>query len=213
VRLVSATFNLARPVARLPHVATATQTPVGERRSLFFPGYIDGVENIAPLLRALAKTPPDWRVEIGACGQRTAEDTERVARELGVEGRLKLLGYIDEKQLREAFERAAVVVRWRRSGWAPMGSPGSAAVSGPLIRAMAHGAAIITNDTRGISECLDDTAALQLAAGDEGAQQLEGALAALVEDPGRREAMATAAREHILREHDPSHLADLLAAE
>lgn len=208
--LIAATFDLTRPVMRLPHVATASRSPVEERRSIFIPGYINGVENIAPVLRALAKAPLDWQVEIGACGQRTASDAKRLARELAVDGRLSLLGYVDEEQQRNAFERAALVVRWRRSGWATNGSPGSAAVSGPLIHAMAHGAAVLTNDSRGIAECLSDAGALELASGDEGAQALEDSVVALVENSTRRAAMASAGRKHILREHDSSHIVQLL---
>jgi glycosyltransferase involved in cell wall biosynthesis len=209
-RIVTSEFDLRRPVERLPHVAAANSTPVDHRRSIFFPGYVDGVENIKPVLRALDRTPSDWHFEIGACGERTTNDTKRAARELGIEMRVRVLGYLGEEQLNEAFERAAIVVRWRSAGWAKRGSPGSEAVSGPLIRAMAHGAAILTNDSRGISECLSDAGALQLPAGNGGAEVLEEAIVALVQDAVGRAAMATAARRHILREHDPSHILRLL---
>jgi len=130
---------------RLPFVAMVSETPISGRRAILCPGYVDGIQNVAPVVRTLAELPDDWCLEVGACSPLTQGDVTSLARQLGIEERVRLLGYVDETALDEAFERAAVVIRWRHSGWRSATSA-AAAVSGPLINAMAHGCTIITND-------------------------------------------------------------------
>lgn len=207
---LASTFRLTRPVRTLPHVATASASPVGSRRSIFLPGYLDGVDNIDPVLLALAGASTDWRVEVGACGEGTARAVRARALALGIQARVELLGYLDEGALHCAFERAAVVVRWKRSGWGGTTRAGGAAVSGPLIYAMAHGCSIVTNDTRGIVDCLPVVQAIRAGSGAEGAEQCQCAVAALLGDRARREAIAAATRAHITLEHGPLAVAKRL---
>lgn len=206
---LAARLSLSRPVRRLPHVAAATATPMATRRSILLPGYVDGIDNIAPVLRALVDAPSDWRMEVGACGPPTRADVLAQVREMGLEDRVRLLGYLDEDGLADAFERAAIVVRWRAEGWEANGRA-LAAVSGPLIRAMAHGCAIVTNDNRGIRECLSEATAVHVGNGAEGEARLRSALVTLVRDQERRERMGAAGREHILSEHQPEYLVSVL---
>jgi hypothetical protein len=204
-------FALTRSVQPLPFAAVVTETSVSERRSVFLPGYLDGVENVTPVVLALADGSNGWRLEIGACGEQTGIHVRSLARELGVQNRVELLGYLDEQALNDAFERAAVVVRWKASGWAKGGEPQHGAVSGPLINAMAHGCAIITNDTRGISECLGDAGAIQVDGGASGANELQAVLTTLLLDATQRKRMAATGRDHVVREHDVATVARMLA--
>lgn len=202
---------LSRPVQLLPHVAMVTGTPVADRRSIFLPGYLDGLENVAPAILALTDVSEDWRVEIGACGEETKIDAQSLARRLGVEERVQLLSFLDEQELDDAFERAAIVIRWNASGWARNGEAQRGAVSGPLIKAMGHGCAIVTNDTRGITECLPDAGAIQIDSGQTGGDQVRQALTTLIRDEARRDRMSATGRRHVSREHDIVTVARKLA--
>lgn len=206
-RQLIAQYCLTRSVVALPHVATVSESSVESRRSVFLPGYVDGLENVAPALLAIVDASAEWRVEIGACGEATTDAVGALANELGIRDRVDLLGYLDEQGLGDAFERAAVVVRWKQSGWAREGQPGCGAVSGPLIYAMAHGCAIITNDTRGVVGCLTESGSVQIDSGPGGADQYRAALSMLLNDAGQREEMATRGRTHVARRHEVAAVA------
>ena len=213
VSQLQARLALTRVVRRLPHVTVATNTAVAARRSVFLPGYLDGAENVAPTLLALAAAPDGWRLEVGACDEQTKRDVMSLAMRLGVQDCVVLLGYVDERALGDAFERAAVVVRWKTSGWAKDREPQHGAVSGPLIEAMAHGCAIITNDTRGIAECLSEAGAIRISAGATGGDELQAALTELLADAHRRDRMGARGRDHVACEHDVVAVARRLVEE
>jgi glycosyltransferase involved in cell wall biosynthesis len=204
-------LGLTRPVQRLPHVTATTDTAVTPRRSIFLPGYLGGVDNVAPNLRALAETPSSWRLEVGACDAETDRDVALLATDLGVYGRVALLGHLNEEALGAAFERAAIVVRWRVRGWARDGDPQRGAVSGPLIEAMAHGCAIITNDTRGIAECLPYAKAVIIGEEPGAADKLQSALVRLINDEEQRSTMAAHGRAHVESDHSVVAVSQRLA--
>jgi glycosyltransferase involved in cell wall biosynthesis len=191
-------------------MTVTTHTDVAARRAVFLPGYVGGVENVVPTLEALVDTPEDWCVEIGACDEEAFEAIPRLAARLGVRHRVMLLGYVGDEDLDDAFERAAIVVRWKAAGWPSSGEPQHGAVSGPLMEAMAHGCAIITNDTRGIVQCLSATGAIRVGAGADGREELRAAVTALVADPTRRLRMSALGRSHAMRDHGAAAVAHSL---
>ena len=201
-------YELTRSVNRLPHVAIARRAI--KQRIVFVAGYLDGAENVLPVLQALAGAPKGWTVEVGACGPQTENDIRRAANTLGVGQRVSLLGHVDEEQLAQAYARAAIVVRFRLDGWQHPDGSQRWAVSGPLLHAMAHGCAIVTNDSRGTRECLDDSKAVRVATGHPGADELTTALRNLMNNPGRTGRLGNCALEHVRAEHEPPVLAAML---
>lgn len=198
-------LELTRRVERLPHVARVTQTPLAGRASVFLPGYLDGVENVAPIVTLLPSLPAGWVVEVGACSVETRVAVDQLAKRLKVDDRVRNLGFLPEDELSAVYDRSAIVVRWRAGGWSRSG-----AVSGPLIRAMSSGCAIVTNDARGIRECLSPERAIEVATAADGAEDLSRALLELSHDEGRRVAMGEAGRRHIAIEHEAASVASVL---
>lgn len=202
-----ATYQLNRAVRRLPHVAVLRARRDALRHTVFLPGHIGGLPDVLPALQALAAVADTWHLEVGACDEATADAVLTQAGLLGVRDRVRLLGLLPETELQDAFARAAVVVRFKHDGWARPGSPQHAAVSGPLIHAMAHGCAIITNDTRGAAECLEECCAVRTRSGVDGAADLRKALTAVLADPSNMGERGRRAREHATAEHSPDGLA------
>ena len=210
-KLLVARFSLTRSVQRLPFISPVSKGSIALRQSIFMPGYLDGVQNVAPVILAVA-AGPDWcRLEIGSCSEETKFDVASLAYQLRVQDRVELLGYLDEKALDAAFERAAIVVRWRDSGWLRDDKAQQGAVSGALMNALAHGCAIVTNDSRGIVECLTDAESSQVGNGQSGRDELQAVLSELLIDGARRERMGTSGRAHISNNHSIAVVALALA--
>lgn len=201
VPLVTAVPEL-EPVAVLPD--RAPLAPPSARRTILVPGYIASAADVLPLLPALADLPAEWRLEVGACPDDARVTLARAAADLGLSDRVDLWGFTDESGVRAAFARAAIVVRWRRSGWSH--GAGRYAVSGPLIAAFAHACAVLTNDDRGAAHLMEPAGAWLVQEPDE----LVGALTALVRDEDERVRRALAGRALMESEHTPVAVAALL---
>ncbi|MFB9954723.1 glycosyltransferase family protein [Cellulomonas denverensis] len=204
---LTAAHRLTRPVEPVPHVAVPpplVPAAVAARRAILVPGYVAAAEDVLPLLPVLAALPTDWRLLVGACPDDAGAVLARAAAGLGVADRVELLGFTDEAGVRAAFARAAVVVRWRHSGWS--GAAGRYAVSGPLIAAFANAGAVLTNDDRGAAHLLPRDGATLVRDADD----LGPALAALVADDAERLRRARAGRALVESEHTPAAVAALL---
>lgn len=206
-----ARFGADLDVRPIGHVVAAPRAAVGVRHVIFLPGYLDGIDNIVPVLEALETAPADWGVAIGACSARTALDVSHASALRGLTGRVRLLGFQSEDELLDTYGGAGVVVRWRQGGW-QHGGGARGAVSGPLMHALAAGCAIITNDTRGAIGCLAAAGALQIGDGAAGARELRDALARVMTDHGLRERLGASARQHVEDHHTPCAVAAQLEA-
>ncbi|WP_169164626.1 glycosyltransferase [Cellulomonas taurus] len=202
--VLTSTHRLTRAVEVLPHVAALPPTVAGEQRTILVPGYVAAAADVLPLLPVLHTLPADWRLAVGACPDDAATAIAALAADLGLTDRVDLLGFTDEAGVRAAFARAAIVVRWRRDGWS--GGANRHAVSGPVIAALAHGCALVTNDDRGARELLGRAGAVVV----DGPEDLAAAVSALVRDPAERARRGAIGRALIESDHTPVAVAALL---
>lgn len=203
-----AEYGLGRPVIFLPHVVASTPTTKSEPRILV-PGYVGGIDPVRPLLHMLPALPPAWRLVVGATSDSAAEAITELAAELGVTDAVDVLGFVDEDALDREFARAAIVVRWRPEGW--LGASADYAVSGPLIRALGRGCAIVTNDRRGALECLRAAGATVVGDGEEGAVEMCNAVDRYVHDAELRQSRARTGLAHVADDHSPKAVAARIA--
>lgn len=205
---LSAAYDLDRPVLHVPHVLPRGPEPSDEHRILV-PGYVGGADPVLPLVRMLRTLPSDWRLVVGAASDDANRSIAAAVEENGVSQSIQLRGFMDEESLDAEFARASIVVRWRRDGW--LGGTADYAVSGPIIRAMGRSCAIITNDRRGVSDCLTAAGATVVGDGDEGEADMISAVRRLVDDPVLRRAAAATGLAHVADEHSPEAVASRLA--
>lgn len=200
-------YRMRRPALALPHVMPNGPIGASKTREMLVPGYVVSARDVVPVLEALAAVGPGWRLTVGACPDAVESELRAFARAAGLLSQVSFTGFLAEPELVRCFERAAIVVRWRDEGWA--GSAGLA-VSGPTIRAMGNGCAVVTNDSRGTRECLEEAGAVIVPDGTAGAVELKRALVELTTDPARCAEMGRRARSHLDREHSPSALTQVL---
>jgi glycosyltransferase involved in cell wall biosynthesis len=205
---LSEAYDLDREIVRLPHVLGRGPDIPTEPRILV-PGYVGGTDSVLPLVRLLPALPEGWRLAIGAASDDVAGSVAALGRELGVAGSIELLGFVDEETMDREFARAAIVVRWRSHGW--LSGTADYAVSGPLIRALGRGCAVVTNDRRGAIECLHAAGATVVADGEEGETEMTAAVSGLVHDSELRVRRARAGLVHIADEHSPQAVASRIA--
>ncbi len=140
----------------------------------------------ALLLEALGRlTHMAWRLDcVGSTGRdpATAAAIARLVRSLGLEGRVRLRGELDERALARRYARAdAFVLASYFEGY------GMA-----LAEAVAYGLPIVSTTGGAIPETVPPEAALLVPPGD--AEALTGALRRLLAEPGLRARLAAAAR-------------------
>lgn len=203
-RALETAHRLDRAVEDVPHVATATAATLEGRSEVLVPGYVASADDVLPLVRAAGDLPPGWTLVVGACADDTEDRLRRAAAEHGTADRVRLLGFQAEADVRAAFARAAVVVRWRRDGWS---GGGAYAVSGPLVAAMGNGCAVVTNDSRGATHLFGPGGVVVVGDGAAGERELLDAVRALTTDPADRRRRGTAGRDLVRREHSPAAIA------
>jgi glycosyltransferase involved in cell wall biosynthesis len=189
-----------RPIRRIPHPAwpLPAVAPADVEGSPLFGcfGHLNESKRIPQLLVAFARvcaTRPDARLLlVGALSSRlTALDVpEGVIRE----------DYVSEERLWSLMAACDAIVSLR--------SPTMGETSGSAIRALSLGRPLVVSDVGWFSELPDDVA-VKVPVDEREVGTLAGALEALADDPGRREATATAARELVEREHALPRVADL----
>ncbi|WP_454051188.1 glycosyltransferase family protein [Cellulomonas sp. Marseille-Q8402] len=203
-RALERAHHLDRAVEHVPHVGVATSAPLEGRYDVLVPGYVASAEDVLPLVRAAGDLPVGWTLVVGACGDETEERIRRAAAEHGTADRVRTLGFLAEVDVRAAFARAAVVVRWRHDGWV---GGGAYAVSGPLVAALGQGCAVITNDSRGATHLFEPGGVVVVGEGAAGQAELLAAVRALVTDGADRRRRGEAGRALVRREHSPAAIA------
>jgi glycosyltransferase involved in cell wall biosynthesis len=203
-RALEAEHRMVRPVQDVPHVGAATDAPLDGRTEVLVPGYVAGADDVLPLVRGADDLPPGWVLSVGACSDETRRRIAAEAEAHGTADRVRLLGFLAEADVRAAFARAAVVVRWRRDGW---GGGGAYAVSGPLVAALGNGCAVVTNDSRGAAHLFGEARVAVVGDGATGEQQLVDAVRALTANPADRRRRGEAGRDLVRREHSPAAVA------
>jgi glycosyltransferase involved in cell wall biosynthesis len=199
----------AEIVVPSPHTADLLRTDYGvddARLSVALPGFaapdpvripevpplILSVGILAPrkghdiLLRALAHlTDLDWRAVIVGAPHfpQTAAELRALCAELGLEGRVRLTGLIDEAALRDQYRRATVfALATRHEGYGIV-----------LGEALLHGLPIVTCRVGAVPQTVPDGAGLLVPPDDPAA--FAQALRKMLTDPGTRVRCAAISRE------------------
>jgi colanic acid/amylovoran biosynthesis glycosyltransferase len=143
------------------------------------------LEAVATLVRA------GERLELWLAGSgRLLPATERRARELGLEGAVRFLGYVRNAEILGWLEAGRVDAVALPSDWE--GIPVS------LIEALAHGVPAVASDVGGVAELVGDGCGLLVPAGDESA--LADAIRSLLHSPQLREELSRAGRARVERD-------------
>jgi glycosyltransferase involved in cell wall biosynthesis len=162
--------------------------------------------DVDPVLAAVARLGQDrtdansYRVRVGHLGPDGSASVRAMAARRGLGDRLELTGFLDDRGLDRSFATASVVVRNRRA--TETGNRNAA--SGPVVLAMAAGAAVVATDPRGSAACLAGGAGIDLSA-EPG--RLTDAVAALLADPAEIARLGVAALAHIRDHHRPECVA------
>ena len=147
----------------------------------------------------LSAVRPDARlVLIGS--DRTGGGLDSLARRLGIEDRMRAVGYVDLPTFYLYLRAVDAVVNLRY--------PSAGESSGTFARALAEGRPVIVNDLGSFAEVPHDVALKVDVDGDQ-AEQVGAHLVRLADDPGHRAAIETAARAYAATELDPIRCRDL----
>ncbi|MEA2686275.1 MAG: hypothetical protein QOE93_1470, partial [Actinomycetota bacterium] len=190
-------------VRQLP-IPIEDQSESDKQPIVYCPSSVSAVD-VVPVVRALASASSSWTLRLGNMDGPEQAAVEAAADRAGILDRLEFIGRVDEVRLDESYEDAAVVVRNRGPGSSP---ENWAAVSGPVISAMAAGCAVIATDARGSSACLEAAGGVDL--GDR-PDDLERDLGRLLGDEGERARLGEAGRRHVRGFHTPERVARHLA--
>jgi len=167
------------------------------RRRVVFAGRISAPKGLDVLLRAVG----DLDAELVVCGDGVRlEATRRLARRLGIEGRVAFRGWLDADDLARELADAAVLAlpsRWPE----PFGLVG--------IEALAAGRPVVASLAGGVRDWLQDGVnGLGVPPADPRA--LARALEQLLDDPERRRAMGEAGRELVAARFSPGRHVEAL---
>ncbi|MET0555782.1 MAG: glycosyltransferase family 1 protein [Vicinamibacteria bacterium] len=163
----------------------AEAAPPGLRPDGFFlsVGTLEPRKNLRRLLAAYARVAADTDLPLVLAGGRgwLEDGLEAYVASLGLQDRVRVLGYVDDETL-----------RWLYAGCFAFVYPSLVEGFGlPVLEAMSLGAAVVTSDRSSLPEVAGD-AALAVDPGDEAA--LAAALRRLVAEPGLRDALRALSR-------------------
>ena len=191
------------PLWRIPHpawpmsAATAAADVRGEPLIGCF-GYLNMNKRIPELLEAFAlyrRGRPDAKLLlVGGAGERF--DVQRRLERLGLTEGVERIDYVPEDRMWSLMAACDVLVNLR---YPTMGE-----TSGSVIRALSLGKPLVVSDVGWFSELPDD-AVLKVPVDDTEVDVLAAALGVAAE---HGEALGSAARSYVLREHDLAHVAD-----
>ncbi|MFH1058309.1 MAG: glycosyltransferase family 4 protein [Pseudomonadota bacterium] len=138
---------------------------------------LKGVQRAINALALLQDTRPDLRLVVAGEGPFRAE-LERRAAAAGVAARVKLLGFLPPERLAGFYALGNLAI---------FPSMGEEALGLAIAEAMACGLPVVASDLGGVPEVVGDCGMLVPAKDD---QALAGAIATLLDDPGRRADLA-----------------------
>jgi glycosyltransferase involved in cell wall biosynthesis len=173
-----------RIVPYFPTVARAQRSVDERSRRVLFAGRIVPLKGLATLVRAMRELDG----ELVVCGDgRQLPAIQRLARRLGIEGRVRFRGWLEPGPLAQEFADCSLVAV--PSLWPePFGIVG--------IEGFAAGRPAVASATGGVGDWLQDgVSGLTVAAGDAAA--LAAALGELLGDPERAAAMGAAGKAHL----------------
>lgn len=201
-------YKISRPIKTIPHLATPRRLKKSKGNLILVPGHVGEDDEIVSILEAMKLIPDDWHLKIGACSNSTLKSIYREVEVRDLTHRVNFLGVLDEQDYMMTFDEAAIVIR-SKERWSTRKS-NSCSVSGPLIYAMAAGCVIITNDSRGINDCLSDAGAIFVPDLQEGSRLLVDVIVCLVQDTKELAWRASLSLKHSRNHHSENMIAELL---
>lgn len=159
-------------------------------------GHVQAHKRVDRLLAAfalLSRERPRARLALVGSLQPEHFDAERLVRELGLDGNVRLTGYVDEELGRKWIHAGDLAVQLR--------GPSTGGSSGGVFQSLALGRGVIATDLDEQSE-LPDGCVVKIAPGEREVPDLARALMRLHDAPAERAALETAARRFV--EHDCS---------
>ncbi len=198
------------PIWRIPHPAwprpDVAPADLGDGPVIGCLGNLNETKRIPQLLEAFAfvheRHPNARLLLVGA-----------VAPRFDLEGRLERAGLRDGSVLREdhVSEERLWALMSACDACVSLRAPTMGETSGSAIRALSLGKPLVVSDVGWFSELPAD-AVFKVPVDEHEVGTLAAALETLVADDEVRAAMSRAAREHVEREHDVDHVAELYAA-
>jgi glycosyltransferase involved in cell wall biosynthesis len=152
-------------------------------------GHVNPNKRVPSVLRALAANRDLLGrivyVVAGPCEPGRLAELEAIISRLGLEGTVRLAGYVDEERLQAYLRHADLCINLR--------FPAIEGASASLVEEMLHGKAVIVTDTGFYSELPVDT--VMKIRPEHEQEELTSALRRLVTNAGLREAIGSRARE------------------
>jgi glycosyltransferase involved in cell wall biosynthesis len=180
-------------------LAGATPLPASGEPEVLFVGQVIRGKGVDLLLQALGQVPGDWHATIVGTGNHL-DACRRLAETLGIAARVEFAGWVPHQALEPYYARAAVCVvpsRWPE----PFGMVG--------VEAMARGRPVIGFAVGGIPDWLDDgVTGILIPKADTAA--LGAAIAELLAQPARAEALGRAGVEQVRDRFQPDQYLDRL---
>jgi len=176
-------YALRCPVEAIHFVADVAEQPP-DRRQAFLPGPVQ-LDAASEVLTAIAATNSDFEVLVGFCDAHTQEELQQRAARLGIDAKLRFAGFVDQKQLVEAYRSSMVVVHWYAKGDPRCDYANRSACSGPAVDAIAAGSVLVTNAARGAGEYVAESSAAYDLVGSH--ESLGDVLAVLLSSPQEAE--------------------------
>lgn len=170
-----------------------------DERLVFFAGrleYEKGVQTVLEAIPLAVERMPPIRFHIAGAGTHRTE-LEARARELGIDDRVRFLGFVDDETLRRYYAAADLVLV--PSLYEPFGLV--------TLETMAAGTPVAVADTGGLQEVVrDGDTGLRFAAGDPSA--CADAMVRLLTDQRLARKLALRAREELVRRYSWTSVAD-----
>jgi glycosyltransferase involved in cell wall biosynthesis len=180
-------------------LAQASPLPASGEAEVLFVGQVIRGKGVDLLLQALAGVPGDWHATIVGTGNHL-DACRALAEELGIAARVTFAGWVSHQSLEPYYARAAVCAvpsRWPE----PFGMVG--------VEAMARGRPVIGFAVGGIPDWLDDgVTGILVPEADTAA--FGAAIAALLADPPRAEALGRGGVERVRERFRPDQYLDRL---
>ena len=185
----------------LPDNIRLTYTPPDESETILFAGRLEIEKGFPYLLQAVTELPSTVRLEVAGDGTQRS-GCEALARDLGLEGRVDFLGWLDSAAMERAYQRCSLVAM-------PSICPESFGKTG--VEALAYGRPVVAFDVGGISDWLDDGVNGFLVRSKD-AKGIASRIGQLLGDESLRTQLGQAGQASIVRQYATSqHLAILLS--
>ncbi|MEJ6006634.1 glycosyltransferase family 4 protein [Paucibacter sp. AS339] len=193
------------PAARIhpiqnPVMIPAAELAHAESGRILFLGRLWPEKGIYELLEAMAQLLRRWpQLELVCAGDGDLAAVQARIQTLGLQGRVRLTGWLDEQQKNQELARASLFVLPSYFEGVPIG----------ILEAMAWSVPVVASDVGGVAEALNGEAGLLCAPGD--VPSLVLAMSQVLENPELAQSLGRAGRARVLKVHDMHRVVDRLS--